>query len=134
MDWHKIYACCNLSLKLMTKARACEGAGQEWSPRSHISCSHKCGRVWGNEPHLNIRFAHKVMGLQSRGNPNFGNFRTPTWESRDEMTFGCYPVARHKKYYKGKGGGFPQVRAMVSLMSLCLFLTRSCTKVALTMH
>jgi hypothetical protein len=28
------------------------------------------------------------MGLQSRGSPNFG---TPTWESREKMTFGCKP-------------------------------------------
>jgi len=27
--------------------------------------------------HLNWRSAHKVMGPQSCGNPNFGNFRTP---------------------------------------------------------
>ncbi len=26
------------------------------------------------------------------------------------------PVARHRVYYKGEGGGFPQVRAMVSLV------------------
>ncbi len=28
-------------------------------------------------PHLNRRFAHKVMRLQSHGSPNFGNFETP---------------------------------------------------------
>jgi hypothetical protein len=27
------------------------------------------------------------------------------------------PVASHRIYYKGEGGGFPQVRAMVSLVS-----------------
>jgi len=31
------------------------------------------------------------------------------------------PVERCKVYYKGEGGGFPQVRAMVSFVSLsCL--------------
>jgi hypothetical protein len=45
--------------------------------------------------HLNQRFAHKVMGLQSYKSPNFRNFKTPTWESQDKMTFG------HKEYYKG---------------------------------
>jgi hypothetical protein len=29
------------------------------------------------------------------------------------------PVARHSVYYKGEGGGFPQVRAMVSLVCPC---------------
>jgi len=28
-------------------------------------------------------------------------------------------VASHRVYYKGEGGGFPQVRAMVNLMCLC---------------
>jgi hypothetical protein len=46
--------------------------------------------------HLNWRFEHKVMGPQSCGNPNFGNFRTPIWESRDKMPFGCGFVERHK--------------------------------------
>jgi hypothetical protein len=33
------------------------------------------------------------------------------------------PVSKHKVYYKGEGGGFPQVRAMVSLVSpSCLWL------------
>jgi hypothetical protein len=31
-------------------------------------------------------------------------------------------MARHKEYYKGEGGGFPQVRVVLSLMSLCLFV------------
>jgi hypothetical protein len=35
-------------------------------------------------PHLNQRSAHKIMGLQSHGSPNFGNFAIPTWESRDK--------------------------------------------------
>jgi len=37
-------------------------------------------------------------------------------------------VARHGEYYKGEGGDFPQVQAMVSLMNLCLPVIRPCTK------
>jgi hypothetical protein len=29
-------------------------------------------------------------------------------------------VANHREYYKGEGGGFPQVRAVVILVSPCL--------------
>jgi hypothetical protein len=43
-------------------------------------------------------------------------------------------MARKKKYYKGEGGGFPQVWAVVSVMSLCMPVACSCTKKALTMH
>ncbi len=42
---------------------------------------------------------------------------------------GASPMARRKVYYKGKGCGFPQVRAMVSLVSSCLPVARLCTKV-----
>jgi len=40
-------------------------------------------------PHFNRRSARKVMGPQSHGSPNFGNFGTPIWESWDKMSFGC---------------------------------------------
>jgi hypothetical protein len=43
-------------------------------------------------------------------------------------------MVRHKEYYKGEGGGFLQVWAVVSLMSLCLFVILQCTKNVLTMH
>jgi hypothetical protein len=42
---------------------------------------------------------------------------------------GVDSMARHKIYYKGEDGGFPQIRAMVSLVNLCLPVVRSCTKV-----
>jgi hypothetical protein len=36
----------------------------------------------------------------------------------------------HKVYYKGEGGGFPQVQAVVSLVSLNLFVACPNTKSA----
>jgi hypothetical protein len=44
------------------------------------------------------------------------------------------PMARHIVYYKGKGGGFPQVQAVVSLVSPNLPMFHPSTKSALTMH
>jgi hypothetical protein len=43
-------------------------------------------------------------------------------------------VERHTIYYKGEGGGFAQVRAMMSLVSPSLLVARPNTKSALTMH
>jgi hypothetical protein len=43
-------------------------------------------------------------------------------------------MERHKVYYKGEGGGFPQIRAMVSLVSPNLPMARPNTKNAPTMH
>jgi hypothetical protein len=44
---------------------------------------------------------------------------------------GANLVAKYKNYYKGEGGDFPQVRAMVSLVSLCLLVVHLCTKMLL---
>ncbi len=44
------------------------------------------------------------------------------------------PEKKRKVYYKGEGGGFPQVRAVVSLVSSRLPVVSPCTKSAPTMH
>ncbi len=43
-------------------------------------------------------------------------------------------VEKHIVYYKGEGGGFPQVQAMVNLVSLNLPMVRPSTKSAPTIH
>jgi len=43
-------------------------------------------------------------------------------------------VEKHKVYYKGEGDGFPQVRAVVNLVSSSLPVARPNTKSAKTMH
>jgi hypothetical protein len=43
-------------------------------------------------------------------------------------------MERHKIYFKGEGGGFPQIRAMVSLVNPRLLMARPNTKSAQTMH
>jgi hypothetical protein len=50
---------------------------------------------------------------------------------------GAGPMAKYRIYtiyYKGEGGGFPQVRAVVSLVSLNLPVACPNTKNALVMH
>jgi hypothetical protein len=44
------------------------------------------------------------------------------------MPFGCGPVERCRAYYKREGGGFPQVRVVVGLVSPRLFVARPNTK------
>jgi hypothetical protein len=84
--------------------------------------------------HFNRKSTHKVMGPQSRGSPNFGNFQIPIWSPGTKWHLGPSPVATHKVYYKGEGGGFPQVQAVVSLVSPCLPMAQPCTKSAPIMH
>jgi hypothetical protein len=56
-------------------------------------------------------------------------------------------MTKHKKYYKGegggegwwvrvvgKGGGFPQVQAIMNLVSMWVLVPHPCTKSAPTMH
>jgi len=86
------------------------------------------------KPHLNQRSACKIMCLQTRRNPNFGNFGTPNWSHGTKMSFGCWPRGQaHSILLRGKWW-LPQVRAVVSLMNPCLPVARSCTKRAQTIH
>jgi hypothetical protein len=57
----------------------------------------------------------RILGLP------FGNFGT-------KCHLDVAPVERRKIYYKGEGGGSPQVQAMVSLMSPNLLVVRFNTK------
>jgi len=66
-------------------------------------------------------WAPKVVEVPTLGILGLGSLETK-WH------LGVGPMARHKIYYKGEGGGFPQVRAVVSLVSLCLLVVRPCTK------
>jgi hypothetical protein len=62
--------------------------------------------------------------------PKVSGVPSPKWESRDKMSFD----KMHRGYYKGEGGGFPQVQAMMSLMSLSLFAVCLKTKSVPTMQ
>jgi hypothetical protein len=53
---------------------------------------------------------------------------------KDNWVLVLWPCTKYTIYYKGEGGGFPQVRAVVSFVSLCLPVTRLCTKGALITH
>ncbi len=82
-----------------------------------------------------IRGLHtKLWGSKIIRVPTLGisrlSFRSP--ETKCHLDVGL--VERHKVYYKGEGGGFPQLWAMVSLMNSSLSVARPNTKSASTMH
>jgi hypothetical protein len=74
------------------------------------------------------------MGPQICRSPNFGNFETPTWSPGTKCHLDAGFMTKHRVYYKGEGGGFPQVWAMVNLMNLSLPMARPSTKSVLTIH
>jgi hypothetical protein len=74
------------------------------------------------------------MGPKVAGIPTVGISGLPFGSPETKCHLDAAPVERHREYYKGEGGGFPQVRAMVSLVSMSLHVARPTTKSAQTMH
>jgi hypothetical protein len=66
-------------------------------------------------PHCDPRSVCKVMGLQSPGSPIWRDFGTPEKNSHLDVA----SMESCRVYYEGEGGGFPQVRAVVSLVCPC---------------
>jgi hypothetical protein len=57
------------------------------------------------------------MTVQSPGTPTRDSFGTPTWESWGKKSHLDVALAEsYRVYYMGEGGGFPRVRAVVSLV------------------
>jgi hypothetical protein len=75
------------------------------------------------------------MGPQSCGSPNLRKFRDSNLGVLGQNDIWVLPLwLGINNTIRGEGGGFPQVRPMVSLVRLCLPVVRSCTKSAPTMH
>jgi len=68
------------------------------------------------------------------GVPTLGISRLPFGSPGTKCHLDVGLVERHIIYYKGEGGGFPQVRAVVSLVNPSLPVARLSTKSAPTMH
>jgi hypothetical protein len=71
----------------------------------------------------------KVVGVLTLGisGLSFGNHGT-------KCHLNVSLVEKHKVYYKGEGGGFPQVWAMVSLVNPNLHVVHPSTKSVQSMH
>jgi hypothetical protein len=66
--------------------------------------------------------------------PSLGILGLPLGSPETKCHLDVALVERHRVYYKGEGGGFPQVRAVVSLVSPNLPVAHPSTKSAPTMH
>jgi len=74
-------------------------------------------------------YSPKVVGVPTLGISGFP-FKSP--RTKCHLDVGL--VERHIIYYKGEGGGFPQVQAVVSLVNPSLSVARPNTKSVPTMH
>jgi hypothetical protein len=86
------------------------------------------------KPHWNQRFKRKVMGPQSRKSPTLGISGLSLGSPGTKCHLDVGLMERHKVYYKGKGGGFPQVQAVVNFVNPNLPAARLSTKSVSTMH
>jgi len=66
--------------------------------------------------------------------PTLGISGLPFGSHRTKCHLDVGLVERHRVYYKGEGGGFPQVWAVVSLVSPNLHVVHPSTKSAPTLH
>jgi hypothetical protein len=69
------------------------------------------------------------MGLKVTRIPILGISGFPLGSLGTKWHLGAGPVARHKIYYKGENGAFPQIWGVVSLVSPCLLVAYPCSKV-----
>jgi hypothetical protein len=63
---------------------------------------------------LDRRSGREVMMAQSPESLNQNSFGTPLWESWNKQPLGCGRDEATQRILYGEGGGFPQVRAVVS--------------------
>jgi hypothetical protein len=140
---HKLWPKEGSGIKLAIWLQTIKSQESTQFPCMQVACHISLESFWWAlqlcfRPHLNRRSAHKVMGPQSRGSPNFRNFRTPirlpfgSPETKCHLDVGL--MERHKIYYKREGGDSPQLQVVVSLVSPSLPVTCPNTKSAPTMH
>jgi hypothetical protein len=81
-----------------------------------------------------ISFHIKLCAPKVAGIPTLGISRLPLRNPETKCHLCANPVARHRVYYKGEGGGFPQVQVVVNLMNPSLPTGGFSTKSVITMH
>jgi len=76
----------------------------------------------------------KLWGPKITRIPTLGISRLPFWSPETKCHLDVGLMEKHIVYYKGEGGSFPQVWAMMNFVSLSLPVVSLSTKSAPTMH
>jgi hypothetical protein len=121
---HKLWPKEGPRVKLVVWLPTTKSQESTWSTWLQRACNIPSERSWWElqlcfRSHLNQRFARKVMGSKVAGIPTWPISGLPFGSSGTKSHLDVASVKSHKVYYKGEGGGFPQVRAVVSLMCPC---------------
>jgi hypothetical protein len=97
-------------------------------------CANIVGKLLTRHTALLQSSLQSKVCTQSYGVPILEISGFPRGSLGTKWHLGVVPMAKLKEYYKGEGGGFPQVRAVMSLVSPWLFVVCPCTKSVPTMH
>jgi hypothetical protein len=84
---------------------------------------------------ISIKGLHaKLWAPKVAGVPIVGILGLPLGSHGTKCHLDASPVANQRVYYKGEGGGFPQVRVVVIFVNLKLLVVRPNIKSVSTMH
>ncbi len=100
---HKLWPKERPEVKLVIWFPTIKSRKSTWYPCLQVACDIPLEISWQGlqlffRTHLNQRSKHKVMGPQSFGSPNFGNFETPKWESWDKNVVWMWASWRGTEY------------------------------------
>jgi hypothetical protein len=109
---HKLWSKEESGVKLVVRLPIIKSRESTRFPCVQVAChisleSYRQGLQLCFTLHLDQRSAEKVMGPQI----------VRVLSLRIKCHLHVAPMERHRVYYKGEGGGFPQVRAVVSFVS-----------------
>jgi hypothetical protein len=133
--WLKERSGVNLAIWLFT----IKSQKSPWFPCIKVAC-HIHWKAFNEDYNFALDFIFigglykKLWAPKITGVPISRNLGLQLGSLETKWHLGACPIARHREYYKGEGSGFPQVRAVVSLVSLCLLMVRPCTKSAPITH
>ncbi len=104
-----------------------------WFPCVQVACHILLESSWRGlqlcfKLHLDRRSKKKLWASKFVGVLILGISGLQLGSPGRKWHLGVGPLAKNRGYYKGEGGGFSQVWAVVSFVSSCLPMVRPCTK------
>jgi hypothetical protein len=133
---HKLWSKERLGVKLLVWLLTTKCQELTLFPCVQATCNIQLKSSWQRlqlwfRPHCNWRSSREVMRFKIVGVLVVGILGLPLGSFETKSHLDVAPMESCRVYYKGEGGGFPQVRAMVSLR---LHVARPSTKSVPTMH
>jgi hypothetical protein len=119
---HKLWQKERSKVKLAVWLPTTKSRESTWPRCVQVKCNTSLESSWWGlqlcfRPHHDQMSAKEVMCPQSCGSPNSWNSGLSLGSPGTKSHLDVAPMENCRVYYVGEGGGFPQVRAMMSLVS-----------------